>query len=71
MTGPDHYHEADEIITPVLTGNYDTSKYSNTDLLAMAQVHATLAAAAATAVSSPVDVQAWADVAGTKLSDPG
>jgi hypothetical protein len=34
----------------------------------LAQVHATLALAAATALSSAVDTQAWADVAGTRLS---
>ena len=65
MTGPDHYQEAQEIITQVLTGNYDTSRYSDADLLAMAQVHATLAAAAATAIGSrPSEERSWLDVAG-------
>ena len=69
MTGPDHYREADDIITQVLTGNYDTSKYSNADLLAMAQVHATLAPAAATAVGTAgADARAWAEAAGTTFS---
>ena len=69
MTGPDHYREAGDIITQVLTGNYDTSKYSNADLLAMAQVHATLAAAAASALgTSPAEMRAWAEAAGTRLS---
>ena len=35
---------------------------------AVAQVHATLALAAATAVDSPADGRAWADVAGTRPS---
>jgi hypothetical protein len=44
--------------------------YHNT--IALAQVHATLAAAAATAPGhSRADELAWSDVAGTRLSDRG
>jgi hypothetical protein len=69
MTGPDHYAEAEEIIGQVTSGNYDTSKYSDTEMLAMAQVHAALAQAAATAPgTSDVEARMWTEVAGTKLS---
>jgi hypothetical protein len=41
-------------------------------LLAHAQIHATLALAAATALgTSPTESRAWADVAGTKFSAGG
>ena len=67
MTGPDHYHEAEEIINQVLTDGFDHTKYSYADLLAMAQVHATLAAAAASAIgTSSAEMRAWNGVAGTK-----
>ena len=52
MTGPDHYAEAEEIINQVVTGGYDKSRYSDTDMLAMAQVHATLALTAASALAA-------------------
>jgi hypothetical protein len=69
MSGPDHYQEAEEIITQVLTGNYNTSKYSDTELLAMAQVHATLAAAAAAALGTAnAEMLAWMEAAGVRAS---
>jgi hypothetical protein len=64
MTGPENYQEAQEIITQVLQDSYDTSKYSITDLLAMAQVHATLALAAATAIDPDTQRADWREVAG-------
>ena len=71
MTGPEHYREAERIITEVSAGELDSSVLDRDQLLIAAQVHALLASAAATAVSSSsLDSRAWADVAGTKLSDP-
>jgi len=74
MTGPDHYAEAEEIINQVVTGGYDKSRYSDTDMLAMAQVHATLALTAANALAAvtpltpreayPMEVRFWRDVTG-------
>ena len=66
MTGPENYQEAEEIITQVLHDSYDTSKYSIADMAALAQVHATLAAAAATAIGSDSsEKRSWLDVAGS------
>jgi hypothetical protein len=44
---------------------------AHSETIAVAQVHATLALAAATALgaSSSLDVQAWRDAAGTKATD--
>ena len=69
MTGPEHYREAERILTEVSAGELDASVLDRDQLLIAAQVHAMLASAAATAVSSSaLDGRAWADVAGTKLS---
>jgi hypothetical protein len=69
MTGPEHYREAERIITAVSAGELDASVLDRDQLLIAAQVHALLASAAATAVSSSLDSRAWADAAGTRLSD--
>lgn len=67
MTGPEHYREAERLI-----GNYQSD--GDTVWLAQAQVHATLAQAAATALMSEVatqvnaftdpDLAAWVKAAG-------
>jgi hypothetical protein len=69
MTGPEHYLEAERILTEVSAGELDASVLDRDQLLIAAQVHALLASAAATAVSSSaLDGRAWADAAGTKPS---
>ncbi len=83
MTGPDHYAEAERLLA--LAGRHSkgaTYGQEWTPTLAAAQIHATLALAAATAVGTAgPDSRAWADVAATKpgasepevpgASDPG
>ena len=69
MTGPGHYQEAERLVAGILEGRYDESERPGSELLAIAQVHATLALAAATAVTSPVDAREWADAAGARLGD--
>jgi hypothetical protein len=54
MTGPEHYREAERIITAVSAGELDASVLDRDQLLIAAQVHALLASAAATAISSSV-----------------
>ena len=70
MTGPDHYAEAERLLA--LAGRHSKgSTYGQewTPTLAAAQIHATLALAAATAVGTAgPDSRAWADVAATKPS---
>ena len=72
MTGPEHYRPAEQ-----LAGKADEylGQGEGQDTAgawaAAAQVHATLARAAATAVDSPADSRAWADAAGTRLSAQG
>ena len=62
-TGPDHYKLAEELLASQgpLTG----------ELIGAAQVHATLALAAATALASlgRMETDAWHAVAGTSLVD--
>jgi hypothetical protein len=70
MTGPEHYREAERIITEVSAGELDASVLDRDQLLIAAQVHALLASAAATAISSGLDAKAWNDVAGTKRGGP-
>lgn len=48
-TGPQHYAAAEELIATVDDGNAPDTELTVEQLLAMAQVHATLALAAATA----------------------
>jgi hypothetical protein len=64
MTGPEHYHEAQLLLADP---NYGEPKgIGRGETIAAALVHATLALAAATALTadSPQDVQAWQRVAG-------
>ena len=68
MTGPEHYAEAERLLTLAdrhTTGVTYAQEWTLT--LTAAQVHATLALAAATAVGTAgPDLHAWADVAATK-----
>ena len=70
MTGPEHYVEAERLLA--LADRHAkgvTYEQEWTLTLTAAQVHATLAVAAATAVSTAgPDGHAWADVAATRLS---
>jgi hypothetical protein len=70
MTGPDHFREAEKLAAKAheYLGQGD-GQDSATVWAAAAQVHATLALAAATALGhARADEIAWADVAGTKFS---
>ena len=69
MTGPEHYREAERLITEAR--KYGSSFHAGSDPsvrrdTAEAQVHAMLALAAATGATS--DGREWQDVAGSKLS---
>jgi hypothetical protein len=70
MTGPEHYAEAERLLA--LADRHTrgvTYDQEWTLTLTAAQVHATLALAAATAVGTAgPDGHAWADVAATKLA---
>ncbi len=70
MTGPEHYAEAERLLA--LADRHTrgvTYAQEWTLTLAAAQVHATLALAAATAVGTAgPDRHAWADAAATRLS---
>jgi hypothetical protein len=73
MTGPEHYLEAERLIelarAPRHGGLYgDSTGVQGALILADAQVHATLAQAAAAAPGqSRADELAWADATGTRL----
>ena len=61
-TGPEHYRRAEELLARdgPLTG----------EVLATAQVHATLALAAATnLVGGRIEADAWREVAGARFAD--
>lgn len=70
MTGPEHYAEAERLLTLAdrhARGVTYTQEWTLT--LTAAQVHATLALAAATAVGAAgPDLHAWADIAATRPS---
>src|SRR5262249_14175686 len=71
MTGPEHYREAEAILAEV-HGNESTDQIMA--VTSLAQVHATLALAAATALNNASggllrsDWNAWNDVAGTQVT---
>jgi hypothetical protein len=69
MNGPGHYREAERLLKEAAAADAEGG-WQPVRWIQLAQVHATLACAAATAVSSSLEARAWADVAGTKLSDP-
>jgi hypothetical protein len=76
MTGPEHYLEAERLIAMARESHHADLYGHESDaqsalILADAQVHATLAAAAATALSGErLEGRAWADVAGTRMAPP-
>lgn len=74
MTGPEHYQEAECLLRQAYDRNYgsDEERY----YVAAAQVHATLALAAATALRTqegptPSDWSAWRRAAGTPRQAAG
>jgi hypothetical protein len=66
MTGPEHYREAERLLTEQVfrdrTGGTTTRSFEET--VAAAQVHATLALAAATAINPGARGAEWREVAG-------
>ena len=69
MSGPEHYRRAEELAAEAdrLLGQGDGQATAGV-WAAVAQTHAVLALAAATAIgASGVDDRAWADAAGTRL----
>ena len=71
MTGPDHYREAERLIAELVSINPGGGEMHRASevALAAAQVHATLALAAASALgTSATEARTWADAAGTKPS---
>jgi hypothetical protein len=69
MTGPEHYIAAEELLEDA---GHAREEDDAARVLGRAQVHATLALAAATAVGTrDIDNRAWVAAAGTKLSRPG
>lgn len=77
MTGPEHYREADRILTELVRSEIGHApEFPPETLLAMAQVHATLAAAAAAALNDGSrgldqrDYKTWYNVAGVKPDNP-
>lgn len=80
MTGPEHYIRAEQLLREVRDGHQEGTDVAA--ILAAAQAHSSLALAAATAMSSPVDgegdsglpprdCKAWYDVAGVKPQPKG
>ena len=70
MTGPDHYRKAEELTAKAhdYLGQGE-GQDSAAVWAAVAQIHATLALAAATALgTTAADGRAWHEVAGTKFS---
>ncbi|MFF8656765.1 hypothetical protein [Streptomyces huasconensis] len=77
MTGPEHYRAAEELLALAANLDKGDAPQSATDCRTDAQVHATLALAAATALSAPLDgetdsgmpqrdAETWWAVAGVK-----
>lgn len=81
MTGPEHYHEAERLLDnaerellAATPSQVNEALEVARDAYAAAQVHATLAQAAATALANrpapnsalPMDVNEWRTVAGSK-----
>ncbi|MET7933432.1 hypothetical protein [Streptomyces sp. NPDC005322] len=83
MTGPEHYREAERLLAEACTipRPHDEGHCEADRTIAEAQVHATLALAAATAMQAPVDDcaagmtveewDAWYRAAGTKSQPKG
>jgi hypothetical protein len=78
MTGPEHYREAETQLE--LAAGSEGGSHTERYALAAAQVHATLALVAATAMQAPVDgsepgmavdeYRAWYSAAGVKPARP-
>ena len=71
MNGPAHYDRAETMLEEAERNRSQHGEIPDryTPLLAAAQVHATLALAAATAIGTAgADGRAWAEAAGTTLS---
>ena len=69
MNGPDHYRRAEELAEEARKYSSHSPAAAGTSA-SLAQVHVTLALAAATALgTSHIETRAWVDAAGTKLSD--
>ncbi|GGQ48564.1 hypothetical protein [Streptomyces asoensis] len=73
MTGPEHYTRAEQLLREVRDGHQEGTDVAA--IIAAAQVHATLASAAATAMGctenggmARVDFNAWDAVAGVPLN---
>lgn len=84
MTGPEHYREAERLLaeSQTIVRPYDEGHCEADRTIAEAQVHATLALAAVTAMSAPVDgesdsglpvrdCKAWYEAAGVKPQPKG
>ncbi|ARF62853.1 hypothetical protein B1H20_16755 [Streptomyces violaceoruber] len=79
MTGPEHYREAERRL--LMAWEDDSTQERSTQLVAEAQVHATLALVAATAMQAAVDgfepgmsgpeFAAWHKTAGVKSGENG
>lgn len=66
MTGPDHYREAERLLDGYMRGELTGA------VCEIAQVHATLALAAATALAGRYgDVGAWGEAAGARTIQAG
>ena len=69
MTGPDHYRKAEELTAKAHDYLGQGEGQSADVWAAVAQIHATRALAAATALgTTAADGRAWAEVAGTRFS---
>ena len=69
MTGPDHYRQAEELTAKAHDYLGREEGQSAAVWAAVAQIHAALALAAATALgTTAADGRAWTEVAGTKFS---
>ncbi|MCX4827133.1 hypothetical protein OG746_26935 [Streptomyces sp. NBC_01016] len=77
MTGPEHYVEAERLVAEAAVDGAEGTRFVRPENLAAAQVHATLALAAATAMGAPMDghgdsglppldCEEWYRVAGVK-----
>ncbi|NEA40918.1 hypothetical protein [Streptomyces sp. SID11385] len=81
MTGPEHYREAERLLADARHEGPDGVAYIRPENIAAAQVHATLAQAAATAMQAAVEgsepgmssqeFTAWYDAAGVKPQKDG
>jgi hypothetical protein len=68
VNGPAHFQKAEEILADLEQRSY--SGETEISLVLQALTHATLAHAAAAALgTSPAEGRAWAQAAGTRLSD--